>query len=57
VAEDGTPLVFTWGRLPVNYLCPSADDLWRVLRLLVVPQFAPTFGNSIVATENTAQIF
>ena len=28
----------------------------RVLPLLVVPQFALTFGNSIVATENTARI-
>jgi SulP family sulfate permease len=31
-------------------------ELQMVLPLLVVPQFALTFGNSIVATENTARI-
>jgi SulP family sulfate permease len=47
---------FAWGPLPLNLLHPHADELWRVLPLLVIPQFALTFGNSIVATENTAQI-
>ena len=45
-----------WGSVPLQLLHPKADELWRVLPLLVVPQFALTFGNSIVATENTAQI-
>jgi sulfate permease, SulP family len=45
-----------WGPLPIELLHPRAHELWRVLPLLVIPQFALTFGNSIVATENTAQI-
>ena len=45
-----------WGPLPITFLHPHLADLQRVLPLLVVPQFALTFGNSIVATENTAQI-
>lgn len=47
---------FVWGPLPLQLLHPRADEFWRVLPLLVIPQFALTFGNSIVATENTAQI-
>ena len=47
---------FVWGPLPLQFLHPRADEFWRVLPLLVIPQFALTFGNSIVATENTAQI-
>ena len=35
-----------WGKLPALAWGP----------LLVIPQFALTFGNSVVATENTAQI-
>ena len=45
-----------WGPLPLQFLHPRADEFWRVLPLLVIPQFALTFGNSIVATENTAQL-
>ncbi len=45
-----------WGPLPIEILHPQLAEFWRVLPLLVVPQFALTFGNSIVATENTAQI-
>jgi sulfate permease, SulP family len=45
-----------WGPLPIEPLRPRAHELWRILPLLVIPQFALTFGNSIVATENTAQI-
>ena len=45
-----------WGPLPLQLLHPRAAELWRVLPLLVVPQFALTFGNSIVATKDTAQI-
>ena len=47
---------FAWGPVPLQFLHPRADEFWRVLPLLVIPQFALTFGNSIVATENTAQI-
>jgi sulfate permease, SulP family len=47
---------FVWGPLPLQLLHPRADEFWRVLPLLVIPQFALTFGNSIVATQNTAQI-
>ncbi len=47
---------FAWGPLPLQFLHPHADEFWRVLPLLVIPQFALTFGNSIVATENTSQI-
>jgi SulP family sulfate permease len=47
---------FAWGPLPLEVLHPRLAELWRVLPLLVVPQFALTFGNAIVATENTAQI-
>jgi SulP family sulfate permease len=45
-----------WGPLPLTLLHPSLAELRHVLTLLVVPQFALTFGNSIVATENTAHI-
>jgi SulP family sulfate permease len=45
-----------WGPLPLTLLHPRLAELRRVLTLLVVPQFALTFGNSIVATENTARI-
>jgi len=48
--------VLGWGPLPLTLLHPHLAELRRVLPLLVVPQFALTFGNSIVATENTAQI-
>jgi len=53
-----------WGKLPAlsfgpvapQLLHPQLSELKRVLPLLVIPQFALTFGNSIVATENTARI-
>jgi len=53
-----------WGRLPslsfgpvtLEWLHPHMAELQRVIPLLVIPQFALTFGNSVVATENTAQI-
>ncbi len=45
-----------WGPLPLQLLHPHADELRKVLVMLVLPQFALTFGNSIVATENTARI-
>jgi SulP family sulfate permease len=47
---------FRWGPLPLEILRPKVSELLQVLPLLVIPQFALTFGNSIVATENTAQI-
>jgi SulP family sulfate permease len=45
-----------WGPMPLTLLQPRLGELRRVLTLLVVPQFALTFGNAIVATENTAHI-
>jgi len=45
-----------WGPTPFAMLHPHFGEMRRVLTLLVVPQFALTFGNSIVATENTAHI-
>ena len=42
--------------MPLQLLHPRLSELIKVLPLLVVPQFALTFGNSIVATENTARI-
>jgi len=57
-------IVLQWGKLPAlsfgpvapQLLHPQLSELKRVLPLLVIPQFALTFGNSIVATENTARI-
>ena len=43
------------GPVPISLLHPRADELKQVLVALVLPQFALTFGNSIVATENTAR--
>lgn len=45
-----------WRPIPLTLIHPNLHELWRVLPLLVIPQFALTFGNSIVASENTAQI-
>ena len=45
-----------WGPTPFTVLHPHFGEMRRVLTLLVVPQFALTFGNSIVATEDTAHI-
>lgn len=45
-----------WGPVPIDLLHPQAHELRAVLVALVLPQFALTFGNSIVATENTAQV-
>jgi sulfate permease, SulP family len=45
-----------WGPMPLRLLSPSLPELKRVLVMLALPQFALTFGNSIVATENTAQV-
>lgn len=44
------------GPLPLEFLHPQASELKLALLALVIPQFALTFGNSIVASENTAQI-
>jgi SulP family sulfate permease len=46
----------SFGPVALQLLHPQAAELKSVLPLLVVPQFALTFGNSIVATENTARI-
>jgi SulP family sulfate permease len=47
---------FAPGPLPLEILRPQASELRRALVTLVLPQFALTFGNSIVASENTAQL-
>jgi SulP family sulfate permease len=44
------------GPLPVAFLHPQMTELKLAFLTLVVPQFALTFGNAIVATENTAQL-
>src|SRR5271157_239471 len=46
----------SFGPVAPQLLHPQLSELKRVLPLLVIPQFALTFGNSIVATENTAWI-
>jgi sulfate permease, SulP family len=56
LAHWGNPVQLHWGPQPLSLIHLRADELWKVLLLLVIPQFALTFGNSIVATENTAQI-
>jgi sulfate permease, SulP family len=45
-----------WGPVSIDLLHPHASELRAVLVALVLPQFALTFGNSIVAAENTAQV-
>lgn len=52
----GKALNFSWGPVAITPLHPTLTEFSKVLTLLVIPQFALTFGNSIVATENTAQI-
>ncbi len=47
---------FAWGPVPLEFLHPRVEDLKSVLLILVLPQFALTLGNSVVATENTAQV-
>jgi len=47
---------FGWGPLPLDFLHPHTAEMKKVLVALVLPQFALTFGNSIVAAENTAQV-
>jgi len=42
------------GPLALDFLRPNASEVKRMFMVLVLPQFALTFGNSIVATENTA---
>jgi SulP family sulfate permease len=57
VALQGGKLpTLTFGPVMPQLLHPRWNELIRVLPLLVVPQFALTFGNSIVATENTSRI-
>jgi len=57
VALQGGKLpALSFGPVAPQLLHPKWSELKRVLPLLVVPQFALTFGNSIVATENTARI-
>jgi SulP family sulfate permease len=56
ISQLGKLPTLGWGPLPLTLLHPRLAELRRVLTLLVVPQFALTFGNSVVATENTARI-
>jgi len=57
VALQGGKLpVLGFGPVMPQLIHPRWSELIKVLPLLVVPQFALTFGNSIVATENTARI-
>ncbi len=56
VAHWGGLPALGWGPLKPEILRPRLGELWYVLPLLVIPQFALTFGNSIVATEDTARI-
>ncbi len=56
VAPHHVPLESGWGPVPLHLLSPSLRELKKVFILLALPQFALTFGNSIVAAENTAQV-
>jgi len=44
------------GPAALDFLRPSAVEVKRMFIVLALPQFALTFGNSIVATENTARV-
>jgi SulP family sulfate permease len=57
IAEHWRALpILDLGLVPVSFLRPASGELKAALVTLVLPQFALTFGNSIVATENTAQL-
>jgi SulP family sulfate permease len=56
LAQGGGWTAFGWGPLPLDFLHPRLEEMNKVLTALVLPQFALTFGNSIVATENTARL-
>lgn len=55
LSQSGQLANLAWSPVPLRWLRPQVGELWSVLVILVLPQFALTFGNSIVATENTAQ--
>jgi len=46
----------SFGPTPVSLSLPALNKIWEALGLLVLPQLALTFGNAIVATENTARL-
>jgi sulfate permease, SulP family len=56
VLHGGKLPALNFGPVTPQLLHPHWSECRRVLPLLVIPQFALTFGNSIVATENTARI-
>jgi SulP family sulfate permease len=56
VLQGGKLPALSFGPVAPQFLHPRWSEIKRVLPLLVVPQFALTFGNSVVATENTARI-
>jgi SulP family sulfate permease len=45
-----------WGPLPLEILHPRVAELKSALLTLVIPQFALTIGNAVVATENTTRL-
>ena len=56
VMHGGNLSIASVGPVTPQLLHPHWAELKKVLPLLVVPQFALTFGNSVVATEDTARI-
>src|SRR5208282_3787524 len=56
VLHGGNLSIASVGPVTPQLLHPHWAELEKVLPLLVVPQFALTFGNSVVATEDTARI-
>jgi SulP family sulfate permease len=56
VMNGGKLPPLSFGPVTPELLHPRWCEIKKVLPLLVMPQFALTFGNSIVATENTARI-
>ena len=56
VLHRGQIDIVNFGPIVPQLLRPNWVELKEVLPLLVLPQFALTFGNSIVATENTSRI-
>ncbi|HAR42843.1 MAG TPA: hypothetical protein DCS07_09485 [Bdellovibrionales bacterium] len=44
------------GPAPITLTFPAFHKTWEALGLLVLPQLALSFGNAIVATENTARL-
>jgi len=56
ITQWGRMPALGWAPVPIALLHPNLAELWQVLPLLVLPQLPLTFGNAIVATEDTAKI-